>query len=79
MRVSVSLFVCSLGYELREAHLRRQQQRVPDKDCLDLLLLDLIIAVFGAVEGDFAVRPRSSPPRRRRAPAASATPQHAPL
>jgi len=54
MRVIVSLFVCSLGYELGDAHLGRQQQRVPGKDCIDLLLLDLIIAVFGVVEGSFA-------------------------
>ena len=55
MRVSESLFVCSLGCKLRGAHLGRQQQRVFGKDCLDLLLLDLIIAVFGVVERDFAV------------------------
>ena len=53
MRVSVSLFVCSLGCKLRGAHLGRQQQRVFGKDCLDLLLLDLVTAVFGVVEGGF--------------------------
>ena len=59
MRVSVSLFVCSLGYELRGAHAGRQQQRVPGKDCLDLLFLDVITAVFRVVEGDFAVLKRA--------------------
>ena len=54
MRVSESLFVCSLGCKLRGAHLGRQQQRVFGKDCLDLLLLDLIKAVFGVVEGSEA-------------------------
>ena len=53
MRVSESLFVCSLGCKLRGAHLGRQQQRVFGKDCLDLLLLDLVTAVFGVVEGGF--------------------------
>ena len=59
MRVSESLFVCSLGCKLRGAHLGRQQQRVFGKDCLDLLLLDLITAVFGPVEGSFAVLKRA--------------------
>ncbi len=54
MRVSESLFVCSLGCKLRGAHLGRQQQRVFGKDCLDLLLLDHIIAVLGFVEGSLA-------------------------
>ena len=54
----------SLGCKLRGAHLGRQQQRVFGKDCLDLLLLDLITAVFGPVfstpvEGSFAVLKRA--------------------
>ena len=37
----------------------RQQQRVFGKDCLDLLLLDLITTVFGPVEGSFAALKRA--------------------
>jgi hypothetical protein len=59
MRVSESLFVCSLGCKLRGAHLGRQQQRVFGKDCLDLLLLDIIAVSSGDVESGFAVLKRA--------------------
>jgi hypothetical protein len=39
-----------LRHELLLAELGRRQQQVPGKNCLNLLLLDLIIAEFGKVE-----------------------------
>ena len=55
----VRVCVPSLGCELRGARLGRQQLRVPEKNCPDLPLLDLSIAVFGDVESGFAVLKRA--------------------